>query len=85
MKSSTSAARLKDNKKKKVINPGSFPERTYSLWKYWFSHYPAVGPYSNMLNWTTTIQTPPLKTGRGQKSYLNTYILDLRRKAKPYS
>lgn len=47
MKSLTSAAMLRDNKNKKVINPSSLPEMTYSLWKYWFSHYPAVGPYSN--------------------------------------
>ena len=31
MKSFTSAARLRDNKNKKVINPSSFPETTYSL------------------------------------------------------
>lgn len=59
MKSFTSAARLRDNKNKKVINPSSFPETTYSLWKYWFSHYPAVGPYSNTVKLGNHHSNPP--------------------------
>lgn len=49
-----------------------------------FSHYPAVGPSSNTVKLDNHHSNSP-QAGIDQKNYLNTYILDLRRKAKPYS